>query len=84
MFIDESITSFFFGRVERIDLGNLQNKRVLEFDGMIKGSMRRKNVASLLREDISKVSAEVGDRNFFGLVSLGKLCQDCDLVDLFS
>ena len=50
---------------------------------MIKASMRGKNVASLLKEDICKVSAEVRDGDFLRLVGLGKLCQDCDLVDLF-
>ena len=84
MFIDESITSFLLSRVERVDLGNLRNERVLEFNGVIKGLVRGKNVVSLLREDICEVSTEIEDRDFFRLVSLGKLCRDCDLVDLFS
>ena len=51
---------------------------------MVKGSMRGKNVVHLLREDICEVGAEVGDRDFLRLVSLGELCQDGDPVDLFS
>ena len=73
MFIDESFTSFLFGRIERIDFGNLWNERVLEFDGMIEGSMGRKNIVSHLREDICEVSAEVRDGDFLRLVSLGEL-----------
>ena len=84
VFINESPASFFFGGVKRVDLGNLGNEGVLEFDGVIKRPMRGKNVVSLLREDICEVSTEIEDRDFFRLVSLGKLCQDCDLVDLFS
>ena len=83
VFIDESFTSLLFGRVKRIDLGNLGNEGVPEFDGMIERSMRRKNVVSLLREDISEVGAEVGDRDLLGFVSLSQLGRDCDLTDLF-
>ena len=83
MFIDESFASLFFSRVKRVNLGNLGNRRVLEFDGVIERSMRRKNVVSLLREDISEVSAEVGDRDLLGFVSLSQLGRDCDLIDLF-
>ena len=83
MFINESFANFLFSRVERVDFGNLWNKRVLEFDGAIEGSMRGENVISLLREDICKVGAEVRDRDLLRLISLGELCQDGDLVDLF-
>ena len=74
MFIDESFTGVLLSRIERIDFGDLRNKRILEFDGVVKGSMRGKNVACLLKEDICEVSVEVGDRDFLRLVSLGKLC----------
>ena len=80
MFIDEYFTSFLFSTVERVDLGDLQNKRVLEFDGVIEGLMRGK---SFLREDICEVGAEVGDRNLLRFISLSELCQDGDFVDLF-
>ena len=48
VFIDESFASLLFGRVKRVDLSNLGNEGVLEFDGVIERSMRRKNVVSLL------------------------------------
>ena len=47
MFIDEGFTSFPFSRVKRIDFGNLGDKRVLEFNGMVKGTMRGKSVICL-------------------------------------
>ena len=78
VFIDESFASLFFGRVKRVDLGNLGNEGVLEFDDVIKRSMRRENVVSFLREDIGEVSAKIGDWDFLGFVSLGQLGQDCD------
>ena len=84
IFIDESFTGFFLSGVERVNLSDLRDEGVLEFNGMVKGSTRRKDIISLLREDICEVRAEIRDRGLFGLVSLGKLCQDCDLVDLFS
>ena len=83
VFIDESFVSLLFSRVKRVDLGNLGNEGVLEFDGVIKRPMRGKNVVSLLREDISEVGAKVRDWDFLGFVSLGQLGQDCDLIDLF-
>ena len=52
MFINESFANFLFSRVERVDFGNLWNKRVLEFNGVVEGSMRGKNVVSFLREYI--------------------------------
>ena len=73
VFIDESFTSLLFGRVKRIDLGNLGNEGVPELDGMIERSMRRKNVVSLLREDIGEVGAEVRNRDLLGFVSLSQL-----------
>ena len=41
MFFDESFASFFFGRVERIDLGDLWDEGVFEINGMIEGLMGR-------------------------------------------
>ena len=42
VFIDEGFAHFSFGRVKRVDLGNLGDEGVLEFNGVIKGSMRGK------------------------------------------
>ena len=83
MFIDESLASLLFGRVKRVDLGNLGNEGVLEFNGVIERSMRRKNVVSLLGEDISDISANVRDWDFLGFVGLGQLGRNSDLIDLF-
>ena len=83
VFINESLASFLFGRVKRIDLGNLGDEGVLEFDGVIKRLMRRENVISLFRKDISGISAKVGDWDLFGFVCLGQLGRNCDLIDLF-
>ena len=47
MFIDESLASFLFSRVKRIDLRDLGDKGILEFIGVIKGSMRGENVIGL-------------------------------------
>ena len=44
VFINESLTGFLFGRVKRVDFGNLGSERVLEFNGVVEGSMRRENV----------------------------------------
>ena len=44
MFFDESLTGFLLSRVKGVDLCNLWDKGILEFNGVIKGSMRRKNV----------------------------------------
>ena len=83
MFIDESLASFLFGRVKRIDLHNLGDKGILEFNGVIEGSMRGENVIGLFQEDIGKISAKVWDWDFPWFLSLGKLRQDGDFVDLF-
>ena len=61
MFIDESLASFLFGRVKGVDFRNLWDKGILEFIGVIKGSMRGKNVIGLFQEDISEISAKVWD-----------------------
>ena len=47
MFIDESLANFLFGRVKRIDFRNLGDKGILEFNGVIKGSMRGENIIGL-------------------------------------
>ena len=83
MFIDESLASFLFGRVKRIDFRNLVDKGILEFDGVIKGLMRGENVIGLFQEDIGKISAKVWDWDLPWFLSLGKLHQDGDFVDLF-
>ena len=47
MFIDESLARFLFGRVKGVDFRNLWDKGILEFNGVIKGSMRGENVIGL-------------------------------------
>ena len=47
MFINESLASFLFGRVKRVDLRNLWDKGILELNGVIEGSMRGKNIIGL-------------------------------------
>ena len=66
MFINESFAGFLFSRVKRVDFGNLGDKGVLEFNGVIKGSMRGKKVISPFREDISEISAKFGTGISFG------------------
>ena len=73
MFIDESFASFLFGRIKRVDLRNLGDKGILEFNGVIEGSMRRENVIGFFREDISDISAKVWDWDFLWFLSLSKL-----------
>ena len=46
VFIDESFASFLFSRIKRVGFHNLGDKGILEFNGVIKGSMRRENVKS--------------------------------------
>ena len=84
MSIDESSAGSFLSGVERVNLSNLGDEGVFELNSVIKGSMRGKNIVGFLREDIGVVSTEIWDRDFFRFVSLGKLCQEGDLVDLFS
>ena len=74
MFIDESLASFLFGRVKRVDLHNLWDKGILELNGVIEGSMRGKNIIGLFREDIGEMNAKVWDWDFPWFLSLGKLC----------
>ena len=82
VFINESLTGFLFGRVKRVDFGNLGDERVLKFNGVIKGSMRGENIISFFREDIGEISTKVRDWDIFRFVSLGQLGRDCDLIDL--
>ena len=84
MFVDESFTSFLLSGIEKIEFGDLRNAGVLEFYGVVEGSMKGKNIVGLFRENFCKVNAEFGDRDLLGFVSLAELCQDIDLVDLFT
>ena len=74
MFIDESLAGFLFSRVKGVDFHNLLDKGILEFNGVIKGSMRGENMIGLFQEDISKISAEIWDWDFLWFLSLRKLC----------
>ena len=71
---NESLAGFPFGRIKKVNLRNLWNKGVFEFNGMIEGSMRWKDVIRLFREDIGEISAETRDWDFLWFLSLSKLC----------
>ena len=73
MFFDESLAGFLFGRVKGVDFCNLWDKGILEFDGMIEGSMRRKNIIGLFGEDIGEIGLKVWDWNFLWFLSLSEL-----------
>ena len=73
MFFDESLAGFLLGRVKGVDFCDLWDKGILEFDGVVEGSMRRKNIIGLLREDIGKISAKVWDWDFLWFLGLSKL-----------
>ena len=47
MFINESLAGFLFGRVKRINFCDLGDEGVFEFNGVIEGSMRGKNIIGL-------------------------------------
>ena len=47
MSIDESLAGYLFGRVKRINFCDLGDEGVLEFNGVIEGSMRGKNIIGL-------------------------------------
>ena len=83
MFFNDSLAGFLFGRVKGVNFCNLWDKGILEFNGVIKGLMRGKNIIGLFREDISEIGAKVWNRDFLWFHSLSELCQDGDLVDLF-
>ena len=83
MFINEGLAGFFLCRVERVYLSDLGNEGIFEFDGMVKRVMWGKDVIGLFRENISKGRTEVWDRNVLRFVSLSKLSQDGDLVDVY-
>ena len=54
MFVDEGLTGFLFCWIEWVYLSDLRDEGVLEFDGMIEGTMQGKGVICLFREDIGK------------------------------
>ena len=82
VFVNESLTSFLFSRIKRVDLHNLGDKGIFEFNGVIEGSMRRENIIHLFREDIGEISAKVGDWDFLWFLRLSELHQDGDFFDL--
>ena len=47
MFVNESLAGFLFSRVMGVDLCNLWDKGILEFNGVIEGLMRGENVMGL-------------------------------------
>ena len=83
MFIDESLTGLFFCRIEGVDLGDLWDKGVFQFNGMVKRLLRGKNIASSFRKDILEISTEVRDWDLLGFLGSGKLSRDCDFINLF-
>ena len=83
MFIDECFTGFFFCQVEWVYFSNLRDEGVFEFDGMVERAMWRKDIIGLFREYIGKGRTEVRDRDVLWFISLGKLGQDGDPIDLF-
>ena len=82
VFVNESLTSFLFSRIKRVDLHNLGDKGIFEFNGVIEGSMRRENIIHLFREDIGEISAKVGDWDFLWFLHLSELHRDGDFFDL--
>ena len=60
MFIDEGLASFFLGRIEGVYLSDLRDKGVLEFDGMVKGTVWGKDIIGLFGEDIGKGRTKSG------------------------
>ena len=54
MFVDEGFTSVLLCWVERVHLSDFRDEGVLEFDGMIKGTMQGKGVIGLFGEDIGE------------------------------
>ena len=83
MFIDEGFTGFFLSRVEGVYLSNLRDEGVLEFDGMVEGTVWGKDIIGLFGEDISNGRAKVRDRDVLGFFHLSELSRDSDLIDLF-
>ena len=67
MFINESLTGFFLGRVERVNLSDIRDKRVFEFDGVIKGLMRGEDIVSLLEKTSVKSMQKSGTGISLGL-----------------
>ena len=83
MFVDEGLAGLLLCWVERVYFSDLRDEGVLEFDGMIKGTMWGKGVIGLFREDIGEGRTEVRDRDLLWLIGLGKLSRNGDLVDVF-
>ena len=54
MFVNEGLAGLLLCWVERVYLSDLRDEGVLEFDGMIKGTMWGKGVIGLFREDIGE------------------------------
>ena len=54
MFVDEGLAGLLLCWVERVYLSDLRDEGVLEFDGMIEGTMWGKGVIGLFREDIGE------------------------------
>ena len=60
MFIDEGLAGFFLGRVERVYLSDLRDKGVLEFDGMVEGTVWGKDIIGLLEKTSAKEEQKSG------------------------
>ena len=82
--IDEGFAGFLLCRVERVYLSDLRDEGVLEFDGMVEGTVWGKDIIGLFREDIDKGRAKVRDRDVLGCLRLGELSRDGDLIDVFA
>ena len=54
MFVDEGLAGVLLCGVERVYLSDLRDEGVLEFNGMIEGTMRGKGIIGLFREDIGE------------------------------
>ena len=73
VFVNESFVGFLFSRMKRVDLRNLGDKGIFEFNGVIEGSMRREDIIHLFQEDISEISAKIRDWDFLWFLSLSEL-----------
>ena len=73
MFINEGLAGVLLCWVEWVYFSNLRNEGVLEFDGMIKRAMWRKDVVGLFQEDIGEGCTEVRDRDVLRFISLSEL-----------
>ena len=84
VFIDEGLACFLFLWVERIHLSDLGNEQGLKVNGVVVGSVGRKNVVGLFGEHVCKVRTPI--RNFLigGLCHLGEFGGQGDLVEMFA